>query len=309
MSNLHITSVINFCTNEFRFLSKCIEGVRPFSDTILINTCDHYFDGTEENYALLEHAFRLFPDCQFIEYAFDPNNSYRRFTPYFPEHPHWRHEWHNTGRWISYYFLPSACDFILFLDADEIVDAQRFAEWLNACEIMAHSAFRLSAHWYFRKACYRALNADAITLFVKRDALHTDHLWNSDERMGIYLSISGKKANDVLGCDGKPLVDHYSWVRTYEELVKKFTSWGHFWERPWIDLLEAEYAQSFQGKDFIRGYTYETIVPHFDPLDVKIPNLSSISFTDHIKNVSSMHHVTRVDRQQMQRKELLELCL
>jgi len=307
---MQLTTVINFCTYDFRFLQACVEGVRAFSNKILIAVCDHYFDGTQENYALLEHVFRLFPDCAFIEYAFDPNLSYRQFSPYFPEHHQWRHEWHNTGRWIAYYFLPKECDYIFFIDADEIVDGVRFLQWLEHHDVSAYSAIRFAAYWYFREAGYRASAHDDASLLVNKRALSPQDLWNSDERAGILEHISGQKLKGVKGIDQNPVIDHYSWVRTKEELLKKFTAWGHHWERDWKNLLEAAFSAPFKGTDFIRGYSYHPVEPRFDPLKVVIPELPQISLEQHIKNTASFSNVTRVDRKHMQRKEMQDfLCL
>jgi hypothetical protein len=188
------TAVINFCSNDFRFLRACIEGVRPFSKQILITVCDHFYDGSRENYALLEHAYRQFPDCQFIEYAFDSQQSYRRFSSYYPEHHNWRHEWANTGRWIAYYFLAADCEWIYFLDVDEILDKERFVSWLQSSDISDLTALSFSAHWYFREAKYQAIPCDDISLMVKKSALSCEHLWHSDERTGILISMKGKKS-------------------------------------------------------------------------------------------------------------------
>lgn len=310
MESLKITSVINFCTYDFRLLQACVEGVRAFSSRIIITVCDHYFDGTQENYALLEHAFRLFPDCAFIEYAFDPDQSYRQFTPYFPEHHQWRHEWHNTGRWIAYYFLPKECDYIFFIDADEIVDGVRFIQWLEHHDVSVYSAIRFAAYWYFREARYRSTSHDDASLLVNKHALSPLDLWNSDERAGILEKISGQKLKGAKGIDQNPVIDHYSWVRTKKELLKKFTAWGHHWERDWGNLLEAAFSVPFNGTDFIRGYSYHPVEPRFDPLSVEIPEPQHVSLEQHIKNIPSFSNVTRVDRKQMQQKEMRDfLCL
>ena len=307
---MQFTSVINFCTYDFRLLQACIAGVRPVSSTILITVCDHYFDGTQENYALLEHAFRLFPDCSFIEYAFDPEQSYRQFTPYFPEHYQWRHEWHNTGRWIAYYFLPKECDWIFFVDADEIVDGVRFAQWLEHNDVRAYSAVRFAANWYFREAQFRATSYDDASLLVNKRVLSPLDLWNSDERAGILENVVGQKLKGAKGMDLNPLIDHYSWVRSKEELFKKFTAWGHHWERDWKNLIETEFSAPFKGTDFIRGYSYRHVEPRFDPLSVEIPELPHVSLEQHIINIASFSNVARVDRKQMKRKEMMEfLCL
>jgi len=303
-----IATVISFYTNDFRFLKACIEEARLFSEAILIMVCDHFFDGSPENYALLEHAYRLFPDCQFIEYAFDPEVSYRAYTPYYPEHPHWRHEWANTSRWISYFFLPKACTHVLFLDVDEIVEGTRFKEWLATQELSSYAALSFAAHWYFREASNQATRQDDISLLVNRDALTPDHLWHSDERAGILIGVEGKKRYGIQGLDDRPLIHHYSWVRTEQELYKKFATWSHHWERPWQELTEKEYSGPFQGKDFIRGYTYHQVPPYFDPLSVAIPTFAPITWAEHCEKVKQFSHVIRVERKEMQRKEILA-CL
>lgn len=306
-SMINIATIISFCTNDFRLLEACVAGVRPFSQRIILSVCDHFFDGSEENYALVEEAFRLCPDCLWIEYPFYPQASYRAFTPHFPDHPFWRHEWHNTGRWVAYYFIPQNAEYILFLDVDEIVDGPRFMNWLEHFDLNSYAALRLSAHWYFREAKYQATTRDDISLLVAKKAIHPEYLWSVDERMGIFDAVSGKKERDVKGLDNIPLVDHYSWVRTKEELQKKFHTWGHHAERPWQELLKNEYAHPFKGQDFIRRYAYAEIEPHFDPLSVQIPDLPSVSLEQHRENLSALSHVVRVDREKMQRRALLDL--
>ena len=307
MKNPQITSVITFCSNDYRMLNACIAGVRPFSQKIIIAVCDHFFDGSEENYALLEHVYCMYPDCLFIEYAFDPMQSYRRFSPHYPEHENWRHEWANTNRWISYYFLPSQTEFIFFLDADEIVDPQSFISWLDANDLNDYSVLSFSAYWYFRQACYRAKNYDDISLLVRKSALTPDHLWHPDERTGILLNINGKKRYHIVGLDGKPLVHHYSWVRTKQELCKKFTTWSHHRERDWLKLTEIEFAAPFEGRDFIRGYTYDTVVSSFDPLEQQVPELAAVSRQEHLFHLKEMGNVIRVDRKEMEKKEIMAL--
>lgn len=114
MHSPKITAVISFCSNDWRYLRHCIAGVSPFCQQVLITVCDHFFDCTEENYALLQEAFRQFPKCTFLEFAFDSLQSYRVFSPLYPEHPDWRHEWHNTGRWISYFYSSLESEYLFF---------------------------------------------------------------------------------------------------------------------------------------------------------------------------------------------------
>lgn len=288
-------------------IAACISEAKSFSH-VIIPVCDHFFDGTEENYPLLERVFAAHPDCHFIEYSFDAKQGYNQFSPYFPEHPYWRHEWHNTTRWIGYLFTPNSSKYILFLDCDEIVDGARFKEWLERADISSYTALRLSMYWYFREACYRATRCDALALLALKSALKPEHLWGPDERMGTFIALPGNKINDVRGLDGTPLFDHYSWVRTREELAKKFTTWSHYWERPWLELLEKEYAGAFAGTDFVRHYSYEKVSPRFDPLAIPVPTLTPISLEQHKKNLETFPNVTCVDRRAMHKREILS-CL
>ena len=65
-----IDTVISYCSNDFRFIDKCIEEAKLFSQKIVIAVCDHFFDGTEERRDLLEHTYARHPDCHFIEFSY-----------------------------------------------------------------------------------------------------------------------------------------------------------------------------------------------------------------------------------------------
>lgn len=286
-----ITAVISFCTNDWRYLKYCIAGAEPFCQEILITVCDHFFDGTQENYALLEEAFRQFPHCRFIEFAFSPDKSYRPFTPLYPEHPDWRHEWHNTGRYLSYFY--SSQDYLFFLDCDEIVDGVRFQEWLQQTP-MTENAWRFAMLWYFREACFEACTQEDLSLLVKKSALDPEMLWDEDERMGLFSRLGGRRG--VLGTDGKPMIRHYSGVRTKEEFLKKCAAWGHHWERDWKKLIEEHFSEPFKGKDFVRRHAYRQVEPLFDPLSESIPKLNPLSFDEHLKRLKRYPNVIMVNQ-------------
>jgi hypothetical protein len=194
---------------------------------------------------------------------------------------------------------------VLFLDSDEIVDGDRFASWLERQDLSSAVAWSLAAYWYFREACFRATRWDDISLLVRREALMAELLWHRDERAGILIALKGKKHYGVRG--EEPFVHHYSWVRTKEELLCKFSTWSHHWERDWAQLVQKEFAHPFQGTDFIRGYTYESHVPIFDPLQVIVPKFPPISYEQHVKQVRQFPHVITVDRAEMRKRELCSL--
>ena len=72
-----ITTIINYCTNDYIFLKSCIDNARPFSHEIIIPYCDHFHDGTEENKALQEKSVLENTGVQFVEFAYDNTKSSR----------------------------------------------------------------------------------------------------------------------------------------------------------------------------------------------------------------------------------------
>ena len=302
LSHPKITAVISFCSNDFRFLKPCVEGVAPFCEQILITFCDHFFDGSEENYALLEDAFRRFPQCTFLGFQFDLQETYHTFSSLFPEHPNWRHEWHNTGRMLSWFY--SNTEYLFFLDCDEIVNQEQFSLWLQHADLQNYSAHRFAMFWHFREARFVALAQNDLSLLVKKEFLKPDFLWDEDERMGLLLRLPGEKKTGVLGANGQPMIHHYTGVRTKEEFLKKCATWGHHWERNWEALIENAYSQEFSGTDFIRHYHYREEEPLFDPLLETVPEYPRISLDEYRKNLANFLNVVTVDRREIFRRQL-----
>jgi len=301
---MKITGVISFCSNDWRFLSSCIAGISPFCEEILITVCDQFFDGSLENYALLQEAFRRYPRCTFLTFAFDANVSWRPFSPLFPEHVDWRHEWHNTGRWLSALYSSLKTQYLFFLDSDEIVDSAQFVRWMQACSLES-AAYSFAGFWHFREAKYEAdgLYSD-LSLLVKKQAVPLPVLWDEDERCGIFQRVEGKKESGVMGVDNLPMIRHFSGVRTKQEFIKKFSTWGHHWERDWGALVEEEFSRPFNGRDFIRRYQYKEVEAPFDPLQEEVPVLKEVTLQEYLKDLHRFSNVLRADRRESFRKEL-----
>jgi hypothetical protein len=305
MPQHQLATVINFCTNDHRFLNECVKNAKCFSSQVVISICDHFFNGEEENYALLESIYHEFQDCLFIEYEFDLNSPYGRTTPFPEEDLEAIHHWHNSGRLVPFYFLDESIEYIFFLDVDEIADGPKFNEWLDSLNYQQFSALRFCSYWYFREAQYRATTFPVTSLMVKKAGLDPDLLLNLDERMGAFYSLPGKKNLSARGLDEKPLVHHYSWVRTKEEMLRKTRCWGHHWERDWNQLIEEEYSREFNGRDFVRYYEYVAVDPHFDPMALPPPKtMSKIPLDQHVENLKTFANVKRVNAQDIFRLDL-----
>lgn len=254
-----IAAVINFCSNEYPFLAHCIQHLKTFSSQVIIPVCTHFFDGTPENQDYLRSIYSEHPDCLFLEFEFDPEKN--RCGPKNSKF------WPNLARMLGMSFVDKQIEYILFLDADEIVDDQAFIRWLNACIYRKYEVMQLACYWYFRKEYLQALIWEDTPLLVRKSSICVDMLMDPLERGAMYSRICGEKKRHLLGLEQKPMIHHYSWVRTKEQMLRKALSWSHRAEKDWRFLIEEEFSRPFNGKDFIHGYDLIE-VPQFLELDL-----------------------------------------
>ena len=257
---MNTAAIVNYCTNDFRFLDDCLFPLKKLFSQIIVPVCTHFFDGAAEDQLLLNYSFAKHPDVLFVLFAFDeklyglsdiPHDKNQRI-----------HYWHSTARYVGYHFLKDEIEGALFIDVDEIIDLPRFRTNFN------YDALRFDSYFYMREAGNRAKTHTANALYVKRRGFHPDHLLLVGERMGTYERISGEKKWGVCGEDGQPLFHHYSWVRAQSELMKKVVSWGHHSEKNWTGLLEKELALPLRATDLLYGLDYERVERYIDPLRV-----------------------------------------
>lgn len=180
---------------------------------------------------------------------------------------------HSTSRYLGYLASDPTTDLILFLDVDEIVDTKRFMEWLKTFDFSKNNGLRLACYLYFREARFRRLGSFKSALAIKRSAL-LDPEWILDlrERYGLNERIEGYEPFIVFGLDGKPLFHHYSYVRTYDETIKKVTTWGHADEKDWVKRVNEEYSNDFIMIDMVNFDFYEEVTPVHDPLLTSVPS-------------------------------------
>jgi hypothetical protein len=279
-----IAAVINFCTNESRFLKASIEQARLFARQIIIPVCDHFFDGTPEKMKELDLIYRSFPDCAFIQYPYIPEKIPRRvFKKISPAH-----FWHSLSRLLAMQYVEESIETVIFLDADEVPDGRRFSRWLDDSDYHQHVVLKLANYWYFREPIYQAASWEDSIILIQKRALSEQLLLQESERDALYEQLPGPKRRRVTDSHGEPMFHHFSWVRTKEEMLKKVRSWGHRADKNWIELVEKEFEAPFKGTDFIHGYQYKTVPPlfnicleeaSFQPIAAKPPSLKNISFS------------------------------
>ncbi|MGD2169207.1 MAG: hypothetical protein PVI40_03075 [Chlamydiota bacterium] len=259
---MKIASVINYCTNEYRFLKSCVEEALKFSEQVLITVCDHFFDGSPEDLDALEQTFSEFPNCQFLFYPYIldkvPKKLLKKIGDNFCC---------TFSRAIGFSCAKKDIDYLLFLDTDEIVESDKFKSWLKVFPISQFDAVRLSNYWYFRESKYRAKTWEDSVVMVRKKALSRKILLQEGDRFACFNHVKGKTKRHCTGQDNCPFIHHYSWVRTKGEMLKKVTTWGHRKERNWVDLVEEEFSREFNGIDFIHGYEFEEVDP-FVKIDV-----------------------------------------
>lgn len=268
-----IAAVINFCTNDYRFIRYCIREALKFSKEIIVPVSDHFYDNTPENHNLLEKTIKENPQAKFIKFKYDPKRTISIWRG-------WQFilrklklgdafgatYWIGYARRLGYKKVLKDIEYVLFLDADEIVDGDRFLKWLESFKYKKYNALKLANFWYWRKPIYQALVCEDSPLMIKNKIIDENKIINHDERNGMYESILGNKKRMVLGLNKKPMIHHYGWAKSKKELFKKVKTWGHSKDRNWEKLILEEFSHPFSGTDFIYKRKFKTVKPFFKDL-------------------------------------------
>jgi hypothetical protein len=242
---MKITTVLQYCSNDFRWIEKCVEQASKISEEIIIPVSDHYFDGVPEDREILDKTYKLlskFPKVQIIEFEWEPGNS--------------MNYWHNMARTIGKEQASNDTDWILFLDTDEIIDDIAWDKWVESKEYEQYDSLKFKNYWYFREPIYQANNWETSVVLVRKEFAYFD-LFNPREREQCHEFLNVRKKIGILSIDGLPMIHHYSWVRTKEEMLRKVKSWGHANDRDWVSLVEEEFSRPFNGTDFVPYHHYE----------------------------------------------------
>jgi hypothetical protein len=253
----NIATLISYSSNDLPFLKHCLFEAKKFSKKIIVTASDHLFDGTEENIKNLLITFSLFDFAHFIIYPFVPEKIPKRIYKKTPS----PYLWHDLSRLASFCQLDKSIEYVLFLDVDEIVDGDRFKTWLDTNEYRSFDAIRPSNYWYFRTPHFQATTFEDTSVLAKKSSLSYKSLLHPLERDAIFDSVKGPKKRNVMGLDSLPMIHHYSWVRTKDQMLKKVNTWGHKNDRNWNELVEKEFDKDFTFKDFVHGYDFIKIKP------------------------------------------------
>lgn len=245
-----LTSILHYCTIDFNFLEVNLNQLNKFSDEIIIPICDHLFEGEPENELLLHESIRIINEYNNARYIIFKWQGKKQNPGYY----------HNLTRKIG---TDAAKDgWLLFVDADEILD-DNFKDWFDINK-NNNNAYWLTAYWYFREPTYRATTTEGAGLLIKKKQC----IWNVNIRkerqqlFNIPNFIDG--SNQLIGYNGIPMMHHYSWVASKENMILKVKNWGHRNDKSWVELIENEFLHFFNGKDFIHDYNYNIVDNKFN---------------------------------------------
>jgi hypothetical protein len=248
---MKLSTILQYSTLDFRFLDVNLKQASKFSDEIIVPICDHYFNGTPENQELLEKSIEIaskYPKCTLytFEWAGPKSN-----TGYY----------HNLSRALGTDIATG--DWLLFLDTDEIVD-DGFDNWFDSIKYTEYH-FWLTCYWYFREPIYQATTMEAAGLLIQKSKCNwiIDVRTERQQLFNLPNFVNGDKKL-ILNENNKPFIHHYSWVRTKEDMINKVKNWGHKNDKNWIDCVEEEFGRSFNGTDFIHGYSYTQVENKFN---------------------------------------------
>ncbi len=262
----NLAIVINYCSNDAMFIDAMLrecEKIKAGYVTVVVGS--RLFVTLEpENIEHLQQLAGKYPWVQFVLYDVYPiteiqNPLLHRKGAY----------WHNMARIHGTQKLDPKIEWILFLDADEIPEGERFRNWYSSTRLQ-QKVYKMANYWYFLDPELQSTSWEDSVMLVPRAACCSAVLMHDLERDGIPI-ISGLQVernvvarvssqtspNEAIS--GLPMFHHYSWVRSKEGLLTKVRNWGHKDDTDWESRLATMSADTFnvdKDVDFIHGYKY-----------------------------------------------------
>jgi glycosyltransferase involved in cell wall biosynthesis len=241
-----ISVVVNYCTNDERFIRTSLDNLLKVSDDIIVPISDHFYDGSPEDFQSIDKLVAEYPTVRFKLYKWEIGKKPRY--------------WHNFSRYLG----TSLCKhkWILYLDSDEIIEPDLFKKFLDN-GIEDYDTYKLACYWYFREPIYQSIEWEDTPVLVRKDLVYIDLYAEMAERDQMYIIHNAKKMKMVT-LYGKPFIHHFSWVRTKEAMLKKVKTWGHCDDKDWESAINEEFSRPFNNTDFVHGYTYTIVDNQFN---------------------------------------------
>lgn len=246
-----ITTIINYCTNDYMFLKPCVDAALRISHKVIVPFCTHFHDGTEQDQSLLLKSANENSKADFVEFEYYKDQSSR---------------WHcNASRKLGMTLAPDDTDYFMFLDTDEIIVPEEFNAWWQEQQSKLLVSYKLANYFYFRDFKYQCKDwQDSIALVQKGIFTQDDFIFHENERSGVFDYVPQHLRARNVTYKGKPFIHHYSWVRSKEAMIKKVSCWSHNKDRDWVSAVNEEFSAPFRGKDMIFGFEYNIVEPYLN---------------------------------------------
>lgn len=249
---MSLTTIINYCSIDSRFIEKNIEQCSIFSDEIIIS-CFPIFLAERTPDVNLQTSLKNVLKNKKVKLLL--NEPHPEYSPRYH---------HNLARINGWKLAKDTSDYILFLDADEIPEGilvklflQNYFNYYNNCDVI-----QFGCYYYFREPEFRSIEFSGCGALWKTQSITEEVLTTDKERWGYRhwdeLKIPRLRFKEEVLLKGTPLFHHYSWVRSKEEMIKKVKNWGHTLDKNWEALIEEEFSRPFNGTDFY-GKKYEIV--------------------------------------------------
>jgi hypothetical protein len=262
----NIGSIIITNSDDLHFLRASLDQILPICKEIVIAIGSKLWNEQDDDMEKINafvKEYEAVPRIKFVTYNV-PHDKFsfmaNQVTPAM--------YWEAHARWVALEKLDSTCEYILFLDADEIVDGALFSSWLDSGVYKTMDAMKLANYWYWRTPSLRARNyIEDSVVFIKRSAFNPFMLFSNMGRHGMFEnSKTSNKKREVKDTTNRVMVHHYSWVRDKNAMLRKVNNWGHRNDRTnWVELVEREFASSITDnhRDFLKGLSYDIIPDQF----------------------------------------------
>ena len=253
---------VSYCSLEAPFLRHVLRECLKFAAHVVVGYCATLHNGAPDDLTELHRAKEAFPDVTFVEYAVDRVDELMDA----PSLANRAAYWPNRARWECVKALRDECDWVLFLDADEVPEGERMAAFVRQLPA-PHAdapALKLANYWYLRSPTLRYRGIEDSAVLAPRHRVRTrdavvlcEQERNDLAREPVLRSVS----------DGHPtpMIHHFSWVRSPEDLVTKVRGWSHRGDRDWEAAVRQELARPITSNhvDVIFGRAYDTVPAPF----------------------------------------------
>jgi hypothetical protein len=248
-----ISVILQYSTIDIRFLETNLKQLSKFSDDIIVPICTHLFNGELEDEQKLKQSLEIidsFPKASYFLFEWEGDLLSPRY-------------YHNLSRKLG--TNKAKNEWLLFVDADEIL-SDEFNDWFHSIKD-TDNGYWLTCYWYFREAIYRANQTEGAGLLIKKQYCNWNVYSHQERQQLINITPNfhnGEGGAPVLSLTGQPMMHHFSWVRSKEEMLTKVRNWGHISDKDWVSCVNEEFSRPFNGTDFVHRYSFTQVQNTFN---------------------------------------------